>query len=143
MGQMNGSLNQRSRAPGLTEPLLRTLIHTFYARLKKDELLGAVFTQAIGEDWTEHIHRITLFWLRATGLRREYRGRDFMPAHLRHSIIRADQLPHWLQLFRETCRELCPPAAADFLIDVAEKMAENLQISLNARSSRQDSSGDR
>lgn len=142
MGQMNESLNQRSRAPDLTEALLRTVLQTFYARLKKDDVLGPVFTQAIGDDWTKHIDRITLFWLRATGIRGGYRGRDFIPAHLRHLVIRADQLPRWLQLFSETCRELSPPAAADFLIDVAKKMAENLQISFNKHSSRQDSLGD-
>jgi hemoglobin len=140
---MTKNLDQRSHIPGLTEPLLRAVIQTFYTRLKQDDLLGPVFTQAIGDDWTKHIQRITLFWLRVAGIRRGYRGGDFIPAHLRHLDIRADQLPRWLKLFSETCRELCPPTVAAFLIEVAEKMAENLEISFDKRAFQRDSSIDR
>lgn len=136
MVQIDESLAQHSRVSDLTESLLLTVIQAFYEKLKRDDVLGPVFTQAIGENWTKHIKRITSFWLRATGIRDGYRGRNFIPTHVRHLGIRADQLPRWLKLFSETCRELCSPPAANFLIHVAEKMAENLEISLNKRSSQ-------
>jgi len=77
--------------------------------------------------------KIMLFWRTATGLGKGYRGRDFMPAHLRHATIKAAQLPRWLALFRSACVDLCPPAEAAYLINLAERMAENLDISLARR----------
>ena len=35
-----------------------------------------------------------------------------MPAHLRHASVRAELLPRWLELFRQTTDEHCPPEAA-------------------------------
>ena len=79
------------------------------------------------------MERIGAFWLTATRLGSGYDGRGFMTAHLKHDAIRAEQLPHWLLLFRETAREICPPAAADVLIDIAERMADSIRISLRRR----------
>ena len=36
----------------------------------------------------------------------------------------------WLQLFGETAAETCPPAAAEFFVDRAERIAESLMIGI-------------
>lgn len=123
----------RAVASGLTEPLLRKVILSFYEKVRADAVLGPVFAEAIGDDWDPHIERIMLFWLTATRLSRGYDGRNFMPVHVRNRSIRADQLPRWLALFRETAAERCPPQAAAALIDIAERMAETLDITLGRR----------
>lgn len=123
----------RAAALGLTEPLLRQVILSFYEKVRADAVLGPVFAEAIGDDWGPHIERIMLFWLTATRLSRGYGGRNFMPVHLRNLAIRAEQLPRWLELFRETCAEQCSPQAASALVDIAERMAETLQIGLGRR----------
>jgi len=125
-----GPFEYRGIAAGLTEPLLRQVIIAFYDRVRVDPLLGPIFEDAIGDNWDHHIERIVLFWLTATGLRRGYDGRSFMPAHLRHASIRPDQLPRWLDLFRQTVAEHCTPDAARVLIDIAERMAQTLQVGL-------------
>jgi len=56
-----------------------------------------------------------------------------MLAHVKHASIRASLFPRWLTLFRETARDLCPPAGADVLIDIAERMANSVRISLSRR----------
>jgi hemoglobin len=121
----------RAAEAGLTEPLVREVILSFYEKVRVDEVLGPVFTEAIGNDWTAHTERIILFWLTATRLGRGYDSTGFLPAHLRNPSIRSDQLPRWLQLFREKARELCSPQAASVLIDIAERMAETIRISLD------------
>src|SRR5436309_5471968 len=102
----------RAVEAGLTEPLVREVILSFYEKVRVDEVLGPVFAEAIGTDWSAHTERIILFWLTATRLGRGYDSTGFLPAHLRNPFIRSDQLPRWLQLFRETARELCSPQAA-------------------------------
>jgi hemoglobin len=125
----------RAAAAGLTEPLVRKVILAFYEKVRRDPILGPVFAEAIGDNWDPHIERIVLFWLTATRIGRGYDGRNFMPVHLRNRSIRADQLPRWLELFRDTAAEHCSPQAASVLVDIAERMAETLEISLGRRDS--------
>jgi hemoglobin len=120
-------------AAGLSEPLVRKVILSFYEKVRRDAVLGPVFAEAIGNDWDSHLERIILFWLTATRLGRGYDGRNFMPAHLRNRSIRGDQLPRWLELFRDTAAEQCSLEAASVLVDIAERMAETLEIGLARR----------
>src|SRR3954469_17684841 len=102
----------RAAASGLTEPLLRQVILSFYEKVRRDAVLGPVFAEAIGDDWDPHIERIMLFWLTATRLGRGYDGRNFMPVHVRNRSIRADQLPRWLPAFPRPPPARSPPPAA-------------------------------
>ena len=121
---------------GLTEALVRKVVSSFYAKVRRDPILGPVFAEAIGDAWDPHMERIMLFWLTATRLARSYDGRNFMPVHLRNRSIRAEQLPRWLELFRATAAEQCSPQAASVLVDIAERMAETLAIGLGRRDSQ-------
>lgn len=117
----------------LDEALLRRVIDEFYRRVRADAELGPVFNTIIGDRWGPHIEKIMSFWMTATRLGSGYPGRDFMPAHLGHASIRAEHLPQWLKLFRETCRDLCAPDVAAELTRIAGQMAENMAISLRRR----------
>jgi hemoglobin len=83
------------------------VVISFYDKVRQDAELGPVCADAIGDGWDSHTERIIQFWLTATRLGRGYDGRNFMPAHLRNSSVRASLLPHWLQLFREKTAEHC------------------------------------
>ena len=131
-----GSFEYRGAAAGLNEPLIRTVILAFYDKVRGDSLLAPIFEEAIGDNWDHHIERIILFWLTATGLQRGYDGRSFMPAHLRHSSIRPDHLPRWLELFCRTADEQCGPEEARALVDIAERMAQTLTIGLARKDRR-------
>jgi hemoglobin len=127
------AFRQRAAEAGLTEPLVREVIASFYEQVRQDPVLGPVFYGVLGDDWTAHLNRINLFWLTVTRLGQGYQAKNFMPAHVRHPSIHAEQLPRWLALFRQTARSTCPPEAADVLIDIAERMAESMKIGLERR----------
>ena len=39
------------------------LVHTFYDKIRKDDLLGPIFNSHIAEDqWPEHLEKLTDFW---------------------------------------------------------------------------------
>jgi hemoglobin len=127
----------RAVAAGLTEQLIRRVVDAFYAKVRQDPILGPVFNDIIKDEWPAHIERIASFWLTATRLGAGYDGRRFMPVHLAHATIRAELLPRWLELFRQTADELCPPEAAAVLVDIAERMADSIRISLSRRDESQ------
>jgi hemoglobin len=118
---------------GITAEVIRELVAVFYARVRKDAVLGPVFDEIIGDGWDAHLEKVAAFWRYTTRIDRAYRARDFMPAHVRHRQIQASLLPRWLSLFRQTAREVCPQEAADHLIDIAERMATSIEISLGRR----------
>ncbi len=130
---VTSAYEHRAAEVGITEPDIRRLIPTFYEKVRRDAILGPVFEDIIGDDWASHIETVCSFWLYVTRLDRHYNTRNFMPAHLRRPTIRAELLPRWLALFRATACELCTPAQADALIDIARRMADTLEMGLNKR----------
>lgn len=117
------------RAPGLdcgvTEPMIQTLVHTFYARVRRDNLLGPIFNAEV-KDWSEHLDRLCAFWSSVTLMTGRYKGKP-VPAHAKLPGISTGHFSRWLALFAETAREICPPAAADLFIDRSERIAQSLQ----------------
>lgn len=118
---------------GITEADIRRLIPVFYARVRRDPTLGPVFDRLIGGRWPTHIETVISFWLYVTRLDRRYNARNFTPAHVKHAAVRADLIPQWLALFRQTVEELCPATCAAVLVDIAQRMASSLEMSLNRR----------
>lgn len=123
----------RASKSGLTVQLVRDVVVAFYGKVRRDAVLGPIFEEAIGRNWDFHIERIIQFWLTVTRLERGYDAKKFMPAHLKHQSIQIDLIPRWLELFREAATENCSSPGASILIDIAERMAETLELSLKRR----------
>jgi hemoglobin len=122
----------------ITAPLVREVMESFYEDVRADPVLGAVFREAIGDgDWSAHIEKVVGFWLTMLRIERTYRGRDFMPAHLRHGHIRAEHASLWLALFDKTINRLCRPKEAEAFRAIAVAMIENLEIALAKRDGAQ------
>jgi hemoglobin len=128
----------RAAEVGITAADIRQLIPAFYTKVRRDSILGPVFDSVIDDNWAAHIETVCSFWFYVTRLDRHYNAQNFMSAHLRQPTIRAELLPRWLALFRDTACELCAPAQADALIDIARRMADTLELSLNKRYARSD-----
>lgn len=125
----------RAAAVGLTVPVLRDVIYAFYENVRQDAVLAPIFLQALGDKWDHHIEKVLLFWLTATGLGSGYQARNFLPAHVRHRSIGAAELSHWLALFEETLNQRCSPEVSEVLLDIARRMAENIQIGISRHTS--------
>ena len=113
----------------MTDADLQQLVDLFYARVREDDRIGPLFNDAV-EDWPEHLERLGAFWssvMRTTG---RYKGNP-MAAHLRHArAIEPAMFDRWLELWRETAREMLPEADAAAIIDKAERIAESLKLGL-------------
>lgn len=116
----------RARAEtGVDEAMIDALVEGFYDRVRADALIGPVFNTRI-DDWGPHLAQMKRFWSSVMLLTGVYEGRP-MPKHLPLPID-ARHFDRWLELFRETARDLCPAVAANHFIARAERIAESLEL---------------
>jgi hemoglobin len=124
--------NPHPRAPGVdagvTEAMIRDLVHTFYARVREDALLGPIFNARIA-DWPAHLDKLCGFWSSVTLMTGRYKGTP-MKAHAELPDISRAHFERWLALFRAAAEDICPQAAAGLFIDRSQRIAESLQLGI-------------
>lgn len=116
----------------ITEEAIRRLVDRFYARVRRDELLGPVFVRAVGEDdgaWAGHLARLSDFWSSVMLRSGRYHGDPFSK-HLRLPDLEPVMVDRWLAHFDETCAEVFEPDVADAFRERAERIARSLRMGL-------------
>ena len=114
---------------GINEASLRALVDAFYAKVRKDALIGPVFNRAI-DDWPEHLDKLQSFWSSVMLTSGRYKGRP-LPAHVKHAdAISAASFERWLALWADTTAEMFDPASAAALQDKAARIAESLSLGI-------------
>jgi hemoglobin len=115
---------------GIDDAMIESLVRRFYERVREDPLLGPVFEARIA-DWEPHLRQMFAFWSSVALLTGRYHGQP-MVKHMPLPID-ARHFDRWLELFEETARELCPPAAADHFVERARRIAESLELGVASR----------
>ena len=114
---------------GITEERLKALVDLFYAKVRRDPLIGPVFNGAI-DDWPGHLDKLQAFWSSVMLTSGRYKGRP-LPAHIRHAdAISPASFERWLSLWRETTEEVMSAPAAAALQDKAARIAESLSLGI-------------
>ncbi|MFC5066849.1 group III truncated hemoglobin [Flaviflagellibacter deserti] len=111
--------------PGIGEDDIRRLVHTFYGRVREDDLIGPVFNEKV-EDWDHHLATLCDFWSSLALRSGRYQGRP-MRAHLLLPI-REQHFDRWLDLFETTAREVLPAEAAPAFIHRARQIADSFEF---------------
>ena len=109
---------------GITEEMIGELVTRFYERVREDGLLGPVF--AAVQDWDEHLAKLKNFWSSVVLMTGRYHGAP-MRAHFPLALA-GSHFDRWLDLFEQTAREVCPPAAAALFIDKARRIADSFEM---------------
>ncbi len=115
--------------PGVDRAFIGRLVRTFYARVRGDARLGPIFAGVIGDDWEPHLEKMTEFWCAVILKTRGYQGRP-VPAHLKLKTVREDDFDIWLDHFRQTAAELCPPGVDAVFVERAERIAQSLKLAM-------------
>ena len=128
--RITGSPNPKAPgvAAGVTEPMIETLVHTFYARVRRDPLIGPIFNAAIA-DWDTHLAKLCDFWSSVTLMTGRYKGTP-MRVHAELPGISHTHFARWLALFQATALTTCPAEAAQLFIDRSQRIAESLQLGI-------------
>ena len=108
---------------------INLLIKTFYAKVRKDDLLGPVFNTQV-KDWPEHLERLTDFWETNLLFRRVYKGNP-LKAHIDTDrrvgqSITSGHFGRWLQLWFETIDKDFHGEHADRAKNHARKMSSHM-----------------
>lgn len=88
----------------LNEEDVTLLVHTFYAKVRADALLGSIFEPIIKDNWAPHLSRIVDFWSTILLYTRKYKD-DPMPKHMQLPVEQR-HFDRWLLLFNETLDSL-------------------------------------
>lgn len=107
-----------------TEDEVRNLVHTFYANVRRDEVLGPIFDTHVS-DWDHHLGKMVDFWsaiLRGTA---RYHGTP-MPKHAALPDLSGALFQRWLKLFRATTAGLGNPAMSQRADEMAQRIAQSL-----------------
>jgi hemoglobin len=117
------------RYDSISEESLKALVDAFYAKVRRDPLIGPVFNHAI-DDWAEHLDKLQAFWSSVMLTSGRYKGRP-LPAHVKHSdSISPASFERWLGLWRETTDEMLDADSAAALQDKAGRIAESLSLGI-------------
>ena len=112
---------------------IRNLVDTFYSQVRRDELLGPVFSDTIKDNWSVHLEKMYSFWQTVLLNEYTYQGGPF-PPHMKLNIV-ASHFQRWMQLFTQTVDLLFAGEKADEAKWRAGKMAELFQYKLNIHKS--------
>lgn len=116
---------------GINDEYIDVLVETFYTRIRGHDILGPVFQNAIGDNWSVHLSRMKDFWASVTMNAGRYSGKP-VPAHKQHSDSIHDwHFGIWLGLFRQTLEDTSPTQeATDYFMVRAERIAESLKLAI-------------
>jgi hemoglobin len=112
---------------GIDEAMIERLVRGFYARARRDDLIGPIFEARVA-DWEPHLERMCAFWSSVSLMSGRYRGQP-MAKHAPLPID-ADHFDRWLALFEATARDLLPPAAAERFSMLARRIGESLELGI-------------
>ncbi len=114
-----------STAPELcSEQEVSGLVHAFYARVRRDEVLAPIFDRHI-DDWDRHLARLVDFWSAILRRTARFSGAP-MPRHAALPGLDAGLFRRWLGLFRQTAAEQPNQAMAAQACVAAERIASSL-----------------
>ncbi len=88
---------------------IRSLIDTFYGKVRADDVLGYVFNEVAQVDWPRHLPIMYAFWeFLLLGTPDAYRGNPIQKHFDLHAKypLKAEHFERWVKLFHETVDEL-------------------------------------
>lgn len=111
------------RAPS-TESLTE-LVHSFYADVRADPLLGPVFETALRDRWEPHLARMVDFWSTVALGSKSFRGNVFSK-HMALQGVTPAHFAAWVRLWGQHTDRLFEPDVARELQITAHGIARNL-----------------
>ncbi|MBE0391491.1 group III truncated hemoglobin [Flavobacterium sp. PL002] len=108
---------------------IKLLVDTFYAKVQKDDFIGPIFNNKIGNHWPEHLEKMYRFWQTILLEVHSYSGSPF-PPH-KHLPVDKEHFDRWMEIFVATVDTLFEGPIADEAKLRAKNMAEMFNYKIN------------
>lgn len=109
----------------VTRERLSDLVHSFYADVRADPLLGPVFEKALAERWEPHLERMVEFWSTVALGTKSFRGNVF-GKHMALADVTPAHFTAWVKLWGHHTERLFEADDARELQFTAHGIARNL-----------------
>jgi hemoglobin len=114
-----------AHAIGIHDALISDLVERFYAAIRKDSLLGPIFSKHVTH-WPVHLARMKDFWASVTLESGRFRGSP-MAKHIAVGGLDEAHFKRWLQLWEETVETVvADDRAAEVFRSAAKRIASSL-----------------
>ena len=101
---------------------VKNLVDTFYAKVRRDDLIGPIFNERIKDRWPHHLKKMYTFWQTVLLGEHTYFGSPF-PPHVNLPVSH-QHFEKWMELFTKTVDDLFTGEKADDAKWRAGKLAE-------------------
>jgi hemoglobin len=101
---------------------IKLLVDTFYSKVQKDEFIGPIFNEKIGNRWPEHLEKMYRFWQTILLEVHSYSGSPF-PPHKQLPVAK-EHFDRWMEIFTKTTDSLFVGPLAEEAKLRAKNMAE-------------------
>jgi hemoglobin len=114
----------------LTEEDIKLLVNSFYDKVKKDQIIGYIFNDIIGEDWSHHLPIMYQFWGMVLLNNAGYTGNP-VKKHIdldKQIPLKQEHYNQWLKLWEETINGLFDGEIAETAKKRAQAMIQLIDI---------------
>lgn len=119
-------------ACGVDEQFVSIMVESFYASIRKDDLLASIFAHRIS-DWPEHLERMKTFWRSILFNSGEFSGNP-MAKHMAIPDLGERHFARWLELFYATLQSLeAQPDGTALVAQRARAIADSLFTGISIR----------
>lgn len=112
---------------------IELMVNTFYDKVKRDEKLGPLFNEVMGDQWNRHLEKMYDFWENILFQAGNYAGNPMathLQLHQSHPLTAA-LFNRWKELFLETVNGLFAGPHAETVCQRAISMAAVMQIKIH------------
>lgn len=131
--------SEHPQTDAITEPMIRDVVHAFYARVLVDPELGLLFAHRLPGRWQAHIDQLIALWVAAADARALPAGWPQVP-HASLGLTDG-QIDRWFALLRTTIIDTCPPDLAAILLDRVAVIGSSFRVGLGLDSVPRRSAG--
>lgn len=117
---------------------IELLVDTFYGKVMTNSVIGFIFSDVAGIDWSLHLPKMYRFWASMLLNEQSYSGNPLrIHVHLsKLTEMSEPQFTEWLKLFTETVDELFLGSKADEAKMRAEKIASTMMTNIRMNAQR-------
>jgi len=116
----------------LTDSDIKSVVDRFYAKVRRDPLLGPIFATKIENTdtaWSEHQDHIADFWSSIFHKTGRFDGNP-MKKHAALEGLTSEHFSRWLELFMDTVQTTLEPKKAEAMSAIAQRIGRSLQMGL-------------